>query len=114
MPVDSVGQPEVLMCLSPIWAEKHETARRLAQRLKIVLDVAKSKGFRSGENPVTAIGDARALPKVKAKPNHDKALRWQDVPAFYADLKSRDARAAQALKFMCLTGSCTGEVLGMK
>jgi integrase len=102
------------MCLSPIWTEKHETARRLAQRIKIVLDVAKSKGFRSGENPVTAIGDARVLPKVKVKPKHHKAMRWQDVPAFYADLKSRDAMAAQALKFTCLTGSRTGEVLGMK
>jgi hypothetical protein len=51
MPIDSIGQPEVLMCLSPIWTEKHETARRLAQRIKIVLDVAKSRGFRSGENP---------------------------------------------------------------
>ena len=62
MPVDSIGQPEVLMCLSPIWTEKHETARRLAQRLKVVLDVAKSKGFRSGENPVTAIKDGGVLP----------------------------------------------------
>jgi integrase len=114
MPVDSIGQPEVLMCLSPIWTEKHETARRLAQRLKIVLDVAKSKGFRSGENPVSAIGDAKVLPKVKAKPKHHKAMRWQDVPAFYADLRTRDAMAAQALKFTCLTGSRTGEVLGMK
>ena len=35
MPIDSIGQPEVLMCLAPIWAEKHETARRLAQRIKI-------------------------------------------------------------------------------
>ena len=58
MPVDSIGQPEVLMCLSPIWTAKHETARRLAQRIKTVLDVAKSKGLRVGENPVLAIKDA--------------------------------------------------------
>jgi len=114
MPVDSIGQPEVLTCLSPIWTEKHETARRLAQRIKIVLDVAKSKGFRSGENPVTAIGDAKVLPKVKVKPKHHKAMRWQDVPAFFANLKTRDAMAAQALKFTCLAGSRTGEVLGMR
>ncbi len=114
MPVDSIGQPEVLMCLSPIWTDKHETARRLAQRIKIVLDVAKSKGFRSGENPVTAIQDAQVLPKVKAKPKHHSAMAWQDVPAFYADLKTRDAMAAKALMFTCLTGSRTGEVLGMQ
>ena len=114
MPIDSIGQPEIMMCLAPIWTEKHETARRLAQRLKIVLDVAKSKGFRSGENPVTAIHDAQVLPKVKAKPKHHSAMGWQSIPAFYADLKTRDAMAAKALMFTCLTGSRTGEVLGMK
>jgi integrase len=114
MPVDSVAQPEVLMCLSPIWTDKHETARRLSQRIKVVLDVAKSKGFRSGENPVTAIHEARVLPKVKAKPKHHKAMAWQDVPAFYADLKARDAMAAKALMFTCLTGSRTSEVLMMR
>ncbi|WOI31637.1 tyrosine-type recombinase/integrase [Tritonibacter scottomollicae] len=114
MPVDTVGQPEVLMCLSPIWTDKHETARRLSQRIKVVLDVAKSKGFRSGENPVTAIHEAQVLPKVKAKPKHHKAMAWQDVPAFYADLRVRDAMAARALMLTCLTGSRTSEVLKMR
>ncbi|MEL7453002.1 MAG: tyrosine-type recombinase/integrase [Pseudomonadota bacterium] len=114
MPLDSIGQPEVMMCLSPIWTEKHETAKRLAQRIKIVLDVAKSRGFRSGENPVTGIKDAGALPKVKAKVKHHKAMRWQDVPAFYSDLKGRNAMSANALRFTCLTGSRTSEVLGMR
>lgn len=114
MPIDSIDQPEVLMCLSPIWTEKHETARRLAQRIKTVLDVAKSKGFRSGENPVTAIKDAQVLPKVKAKPKHHKAMAWQDVPAFYTDLKSRSAMSAKALQLTCLTGSRTSEVLGTR
>jgi integrase len=114
MPVDSIGQPEVLMCLSPIWTDKHETARRLAQRIKIVLDVAKSKGFRPGETPVTAIQNAQVLPKVRAKPKHHSAMPWKDVPAFYADLKTRDGMAAKALMFTCLTGSRTSEVLGMK
>ncbi len=114
MPIDSIGQPEVLMCLSPIWTDKHETAKRLAQRIKTVLDVAKSKGFRSGENPVTEIKDAKVLPKVTAKPKHHAAMRWQDAPAFYGDLKTREAMAAKALMFTCLTGSRTGEVLGMQ
>lgn len=91
-----------------------ETARRLAQRIKLVLDVAKSKGFRSQENPVTAIQDAQVLPKVKAKPQHHKAMAREDVPAFYADLKARDAMAAKALMFTCLTGSRTSEVLKLQ
>jgi len=102
------------MCLAPIWAEKHETAKRLAQRIKTVLDVARAKGFREGENPVTAIRDAGVLPKVRAKPKHHQAMDWKDVPAFYADLSSRNAMAAKALMFTCLSGARTGEVLGMR
>ncbi len=30
MHLDSIDQPEVMMCLSPIWMEKRETAKRLA------------------------------------------------------------------------------------
>ena len=114
LPVSDIGQPEVLSCLSPIWTEKHETARRLSQRIKVVLDVARSKGFREGENPVTAIRDGGVLPKAKAKPKHHKAMHWRDVPGFYADLRTRSAMAAKALMFTCLTGSRTGEVLGMR
>ncbi|NRB04075.1 MAG: tyrosine-type recombinase/integrase, partial [Rhodobacteraceae bacterium] len=114
MPLNSIGQPEVLMCLSPIWTEKHETARRLAQRIKTVLDVAKSKGFREGENPVTAIHDAKALPQVRRVPTHHKAMHWRDAPAFYARLCDLSSMSAKALRFTCLTGSRTSEVLQME
>lgn len=114
LPVDSIGQPEVLGVLSPIWTEKHETARRVAQRIKTVLDVARSRGFREGENPVTAIHEGGVLPKVKARPKHHKAMNWHDVPAFYTELSKRNAMAAKALMFTCMTGSRTGEVLGMR
>lgn len=113
MPIDSIGQPEVLMCLSPIWTDKHATAKRLAQRIKTVLDVAKSKGFRSGENPVTSIRDADVLPKVKVKAHHHDAMPWADVPAFYAELSERSATAAKALQFTILTACRTSEVLDM-
>ncbi|NOD47257.1 MULTISPECIES: site-specific integrase [unclassified Ruegeria] len=114
MPVDSIDQPEVLMCLSPIWTEKHETAKRLSQRIKTVLDVAKSKGFRSGENPVTAIREGKVLPTVKAKVQHHDAMPWQEVPAFFAELQTRSAMAAKALQFTILTACRTSEVLEMK
>ena len=114
MPVDSIGQPEVMMCLAPIWTQKHETAKRLAQRIKTILDVAKSKGYRSGENPVTEIRDARVLPPVKIKTRHHDAMLWRDVPAFFDVLKTREAMAAKALTFTILTAARTSEVLQMK
>jgi len=114
MPVSDIGQPEVLSVLSPIWTNKHETARRISQRIKTILDVAKSKGFRKGENPVAEIQNAHVLPKVNTKHAHHPAMKWQAVPAFYVDLKAREAMAAKALMFTCLTGSRTNEVLGAK
>jgi integrase len=113
MPVSNIGQPEVLSILSPIWTDKHETAKRVAQRIKTILDVAKSRGLRSGENPVTEIRNAHVLPKVNQKHKHHPAMKWEAVPAFYSDLKSRDAMAAKALMFTCLSGARTNEVLGM-
>nr|WP_245846776.1 hypothetical protein [Paracoccus seriniphilus] len=69
LPVSEIDQPEVLQVLSPIWTEKHETARRVAQRVKAVLDVARSRGFREGENPVTVVMDARVLPSTYVRRN---------------------------------------------
>lgn len=83
MPIDSVGMPEVMMCLSPIWTDKHETAKRLMQRIKTVLDVARSKGFRDGENPVTAIKDAQALPKRFIESRTSKKPRKLAPDEFY-------------------------------
>lgn len=114
MPIDSIGQPEILMCLMPIWTVKHETARRLAQRLKVVLDVARSKGFRDGENPVTAIKDGGVLPKVVKKAKHHSAMPWRELPAFYTELSQRNEMAAKALMFTILTGARTGEALGLR
>ncbi|MBO6510895.1 MAG: tyrosine-type recombinase/integrase [Roseibium sp.] len=114
LPVDAIGQPEVLQCLSPIWTEKQETARRLMQRLRVVLDVAKSKGFRTGENPVSEIKSADVLPKVRSNVKHHKAMDWKEVPAFYSDLNGRSAMASKALMFTCLAAARTGEVLGMR
>lgn len=112
--VSSIGQPEILNCLSPIWTEKPETARRLMQRLRVILDVAKSKGYFSGENPVNSVREANVLPKVKKQVVHHKAMDWRDVPAFFSELQTRSAMASKALMFTCLTGSRTAEVLGMR
>ncbi len=46
--VDTGG---VMRVLEPIWREKPETASRLRGRVEAVLDYAKSRGWRAGENP---------------------------------------------------------------
>lgn len=85
--------------------------RRARSQVSRKLPDPKSSG---GENPVATNKDGQVFPKVKAKPKHHEAMRWQDVPAFYAALKRKKAMSDNALMFTCLTGSHTGEVLGLR
>ena len=57
-PINRVGTAEILKLLLPIWTNKPETARRVLQRISIVVDYATAAGMRSGENPVS-LGDPR-------------------------------------------------------
>ncbi len=111
-PVDQVDTADVLKALTLIWTTKAETARRIKQRVRTVLDWAKASGYREGDNPADAI--TRALPKQRVKVRHLPALPYSDVPAFLAAL--RDAAAAPSVKlafeFLVLTAARTSEVLG--
>jgi len=51
LPVDAVTTEHVLSVLTPIWNEKTETASRVRGRIKAILDCAKARGWREGENP---------------------------------------------------------------
>jgi len=79
-----------------------------------VLDSAKARGFRTGENPARWRGHlAQILPaRSKLTRGHHKAMRYDDVPAFLSRLRERDAVAALALEFTIMTASRTSETLG--
>jgi hypothetical protein len=51
MPLDAIQTSDVLSVLAPIWNTKSETASRVRGRIERVLDAAKAKGLRHGENP---------------------------------------------------------------
>ena len=46
-----IDTADVLTVLQPIWNVKAETASRVRGRIEKVLDSAKARGLRSGENP---------------------------------------------------------------
>lgn len=114
--VSAIGTEDVLSILKPIWLDKNETASRLRGRIERVLEFAKVKGWRSGENPAAWRGNLRnLLPKrQKLQRGHQPAMRYQDVPAFVERLRASDAMAARALEFVILTVGRSGEVLGAK
>lgn len=114
LPVADIGTAHVLKILEPIWADKTETASRLRGRIETVLDAAKARGYRDGENPARWRGHiAQILPaRSRLTRGHHKAMPYDAVPAFLAQLHDRDAMAALALEFVVLTATRTSEVIG--
>jgi integrase len=115
-PLEAISTDDVLAVLAPLWQTKHETASRLRGRIERVLDAAKAKGLRSGENPARWRGHLdKLLPKRrKLTRGHHPAMPYPDVPAFVAELREREAVAGMALEFTILNASRSGEVLGAK
>lgn len=115
MPVADIRTDDVLAVLRPIWLTKAETAKRLRGRIERVLDAAKARHLREGENPARWKGHLDAiLPRVaKLQRGHHPAMPYADLPDFYAKLAKLSAPAALALRFAILTAARAGEVRGM-
>ena len=112
--VAAIDRVAVLDVLEPIWTRAPETASWLRGRIETVLDYAAAKGWRTEANPARWRDLRHDLPapkKVKPVANQP-ALPWQQMPAFMADLRKREATAARALEFVILTAARTTEVLG--
>lgn len=111
--LSAIDIDDVLECLSPIWGEKHETAKRLRGRIERLLDAAKAKGLRKGENPARWRGHLSAtLPNIKLKVEHHAALPYSDVPALMVKLQANKSLAALVLRFLILTGARSAEARG--
>jgi integrase len=117
LPIQSVDVAFVTKVLEPIWSTKPETASRVRGRIERVLDWAKVRGFRQGENPARWRGHLDALLPARSKVRkvkHHAALPYVQIGAFMAALRTREAVAARALEFTILTATRTGEVLGAR
>lgn len=114
MRVDAVDTAAVLSVLKPIWTTKTETAHKTRGLIEAVLNAAKAKGYRSGENPAAWRGhlDHLLAKRSKVDRNHHAAMPRGELPAFVAALGTRKAVAALALEFVILTACRAGEALG--
>jgi integrase len=112
LPVSQVDTHHVMDALTPIWLTKPETARRTRQRIGLVLDWAKAKKYRSGENPCEHI--ERVLPEQSDSVKHHEALSYEGLPDLMVELRAASASQAIKLAFelLILTATRTEEVLG--
>jgi integrase len=117
LPVQAVDTGLVLKVLEPIWTAKPETAGRVRGRLESILDFAKVRGERDGENPARWRGHLDKLLPAHSKVRqveHHAALPYAELPAFLASLREQEGVAALALDFLVLTAARTGEAIGAR
>jgi integrase len=117
LPVQAIDTALILKVLEPIWTAKPETASRIRQRIENILDWAKVREYRAGENPARWRGHLDKLLPARGKirqVKHLAALSYGKLPAFLIELREREAAAARALEFAILTAARTGEVIGAR
>ncbi len=121
-PVAAIDDVLVLKVLEPIWQTKTETASRVRQRIEAILDSAKARKLREGENPARWRGH---LEHILAAPSelkdarsddekHHAALPYAELSEFMKASRAQSGMAARALEFAILTAARTAEVLGAK
>jgi integrase len=110
-PVADVDDGIIFRILDPIWNDKPETASRIRQKLEGILDWARVKKKRTGDNPARWKGQ---LEHVYSKPkanNRHAALPYKQMSQFMRELTARDGIAVYAFRFTILTVARTTEAL---
>ncbi len=117
LPVDHITIELVHRVLQPIWIKKTETATRVRQRIEVVLDWCKARGYCKGDNPARLKGAlGELLPKSQKikKVEHHPAIPYRQINQFTTELRKQGGTAPLALEFMLLTAARTGEVVAAK
>lgn len=114
LPVQAVDTGLVMKVLEPLWSHKPETASRVRGRIEAILDWAKVRGYRQGENPARWRGHLDHLLPGKSKVRrvrHHAALPYAEIPAFMPLVREQTSIGARALEFLILTAARTSEAL---
>jgi integrase len=111
LPVRAITTPLVMRCIEPLWMTKSETGSRVRGRIEAILDWAKVRGYRDGENPARLKGHLDHLLPDRKKVRtieHYAALPYSEIGGFMAELRRQDGVAARALEFLILTAARSG------
>ena len=115
--VASIDTVLVLKVMEPIWQDIPVTAGRIRGRIESILDWAKARELRTGENPARWRGHLQNLlakrPRIR-KVQHFPALPYAKIGDFMADLRSRDHHAVAPLELTILTATRSREAIEAK
>ena len=111
--VNEISRKQVVDALSPVWHTKAETARRVRQRIRAVMDRAVALGYIDYNPAGDAINVALTkMPRVRA---HHRALPYQELPSALQAVRESTTSPCVKLAFemLALTACRSGEVRGM-
>lgn len=99
--MSDVNKADILHALEPIWTTKPETASRVKQRIRAVMDWAAARNYRHGHDPHLWDQVAKALPKTKdvKKPQHFAECPYPAVYEVLQAVKATGASEAVKLAF---------------
>ena len=108
--VSDITSADVLGVLTPIWAEKRETAMRVRQYVSAVMKWAVVKGYRDADPAGSTIDGA--LPRGGVIVRHQRALPFSEVGDALSTIKASDSYETTklAIEFLTLTATRSGEV----
>jgi integrase len=109
-PLDKIDAGAVRDLVVPIWHDKPETARRVLQRVRVVLEWGAAKQYRPAVPALTP--KALHMPKQGQSVVHHAAMPFEKVPAFVARLREREGVSRLALEALILTAARSGEIRG--
>lgn len=116
--ISAVSKADVLAVLEPIWTTKAETASRVRQRIRAVLDWAAARDYRHGHDPHLWDQVARSLPNSKdvKKAKHFAACPYKEIHDALQAIGQSPAsdKVKLALHFIILTAARSGEVRGAR
>ena len=110
--ISDITSSDIHRVLSPIWVSRNDTAKKIRQRLRMIIRWARAQGFYQGDDPVELA--EQALPKVKSSGLHFKSVSHDALPAILRKLQENRTISLPtrlALEFLILTASRTTEVL---
>ena len=114
-PISQIEIHDVLEVLQPIWHTRPETARRVRQRIRAILDWAVAKGHCSDNAAGPALHGVlpKRRPRGQSK-RHHPAVPYAEVPAAVVALRGMRARGPLRLllEFVILTAVRSGEARG--
>jgi integrase len=115
MPLAEVDTDDVLEVLEPIWSVIPVTASRLRNRIELVLDAAKARKLREGENPARWRGHLdKLLPKQGSSVKPFASLSAEETARLMRRLDSLEGAAARATELMILTATRNSETCGAR